>query len=242
MVNKENGEKEVNITYETIFELLRREKSREDLQEMSPAFFDDVIVYLKEKSKRAENSQTNLFSEEESEKTRIQLLNIKKMLRELYDRREKKIMNMAINKARTKSNLINTSTLLKEEQELFLAVSKVLENFREGVIENVVNSKTPCSVEVKEKQERSIEIEAGKDVEDPVAAAAGPEQKASCLTLDIDMKCRTVRFLNPLPSFAGPDLRIYGPFDSEDIASLPEKVASLLVEKGRAEFIGSDED
>jgi len=43
--------KEVNITYETLFELMRREKMREDLQEISPSFFDDVLEYLIEKQK-----------------------------------------------------------------------------------------------------------------------------------------------------------------------------------------------
>ena len=43
------GENEITITYETLFDLLRREKSRDELQSLSPTFFIDFIDYLKDK-------------------------------------------------------------------------------------------------------------------------------------------------------------------------------------------------
>ena len=41
--------KEVAITFETIYEILRREKNKEDLQRIDNDFFQDVLNYLKEK-------------------------------------------------------------------------------------------------------------------------------------------------------------------------------------------------
>ena len=40
---------EVNITYETLFDLLRRERSRNELQELEETFYEDVKKYLEEK-------------------------------------------------------------------------------------------------------------------------------------------------------------------------------------------------
>ncbi len=46
-----------------------------------------------------------------------------------------------------------------------------------------------------------------------------------------------VRFINSVPKFVGTDNSIYGPFIKEDIANLPEKTASILISKNRAEKI-----
>ena len=40
--------KEVNITYEVLFELLKREKDTADLQKLEPNFFNDFVDYLNE--------------------------------------------------------------------------------------------------------------------------------------------------------------------------------------------------
>ena len=114
-------EKEVNISYETLFEMLRIEKNRDDLQQLPSVFFDDVLAYLREKQQILDESRVkeDLFSATERDKVSAEMANIKKILRELYERREKKIITMALNKSRTKSNIIDTSKLMKEEILLF---------------------------------------------------------------------------------------------------------------------------
>ena len=56
--------KEVAITFETIYEILRREKNKEDLQRIDNDFFQDVLNYLKEKQQIYLDSlkKTDLFS------------------------------------------------------------------------------------------------------------------------------------------------------------------------------------
>ena len=46
---------------------------------------------------------------------------------------------------------------------------------------------------------------------------------------------KSVRFIKSVPKFLGPELEIYGPFEENDIASLPSKIAKILVKKDRAE-------
>lgn len=45
------------------------------------------------------------------------------------------------------------------------------------------------------------------------------------------------RFLTDMPEFVGSDNKNYGPFKKDEIASLPEKEAMLLLKKGSAEKV-----
>src|SRR3989338_4305293 len=125
---------EVLITYETLFELLKRERERSDLQKLEPSFFSEVISYVKDKKKILDAKSDSVFAPEERKKTERQLENIYKILRELYERREKKIIQLALDKSRTRSNLIDTSTLLKEEKVFFDAITDLLDNYREAIL------------------------------------------------------------------------------------------------------------
>ena len=55
----EGEEKKVNISYEVLFELVRREKDRDDLQPLEPTFFQDLVEYINEK--RQILKEQNLF-------------------------------------------------------------------------------------------------------------------------------------------------------------------------------------
>ena len=44
-----------------------------------------------------------------------------------------------------------------------------------------------------------------------------------------------IKFNHAVPKFVGEDLEVYGPFEENDMANLPSKIADVLVSKGRAE-------
>ncbi len=211
----ETKAKDINITYETLFEMLRIEKNRDDLQELQPSFFEDVLAYLREKQQILDESKVkeDLFSTTEREKVATEMANIRRILREIYERREKKIINMALNKSRTRSNIIDTSKLLKEESRLFDKVVDTLDKFRGGILLNMLDFRQPFIEEKEEKQEEQQQEkkDAGK--------------KTTML----------IRFLHPVPKFLGKELETYGPFEEEDMATLPAEIADVLIGKGRAE-------
>jgi len=45
---------------------------------------------------------------------------------------------------------------------------------------------------------------------------------------------RLLRFLNEVPAIVGADLKVYGPFAVEDVATLPTENAKVLVKRGVA--------
>lgn len=209
---------ETNITYETLFELLRREKGREELQKLDETFFSDVVSYLKDKHEMLKKKDS-VFSESEHEKLLKQVENAKKIIKKLYDKREKKISHLAIYKAKTNSDLIDKSLFLKEEKEMFDALVYVLRRFRKGVLGKVLNLSDISGVKENNKEDIQEKKEEEKEIKEE------------------EEKTKLVKFLNPIPKFIGEELESYGPFEEKDIANLPKGIAEVLIRKGRAEEI-----
>ena len=130
----------VNVTYDLIFEMLMREKGRDELQKLSPDFFKDLVRYLSEKKKAADTQSTDAFSIEEKERASRQLQNVRGMLTELYERREKKILNMSIIRSRTGADIVDTTALLGEEKMLFDAIVAQLDYYRNSLLHRVLNA------------------------------------------------------------------------------------------------------
>lgn len=206
---------EVVITYETLFELLNRERERPDLQKLEPAFFSDVISYIKDKKKIIEAKSDSPFAQEERKKTEKQLENIYKILKELYERREKKIISLALDKSRTKSSLIDTTALLKEEKVLFDALTGLLDTYRDAILYTALNEKMPFMQPIENKK----------------------PNEGFKTAFELKNPTKLVRFMHHIPKFVGPELEEYGPFEEEDIANLPAEIADVLMNKGKVEEI-----
>jgi len=204
--------KEINITYETLFELLKREKDTTDLQKLEPNFFNYFVDYLNGKKNMLDKEDT-LFSYDEKKKVEKQIENAKRIIKEIYERREKKILNIALMKSRTKSNVIDTSALLENEKMFFDEIVKVLNLFRNEVINNIITGEyaSKAAVESEKKDEKNMPGE--------------------------DKSTKIVRFLYAVPKFVGKELEEYGPFAEEDIANLPGEIADVLITQGNAEEI-----
>jgi len=211
--------KEVNITYETLFELLKREKDMTDLQKLYPNFFNDFVEYLNEKNKVLDK-EDSLFSYDEKKKVEKQIDNAKRIIKEIYERREKKILNIALIKSRTKSDVMDTSSFLENEKRFFDEVVKVLDVFRNDVIDNIISGKQTSDITVAKEEINKKEIDEKGDIDKN-------ETKNTKL----------VRFIYAVPKFVGKELEEYGPFAEEDIANLPIEIADLLINKGRVEEI-----
>ncbi len=128
------NQKDVVITYETLYEILRLEKIRPELQKLDAQFLQDCAEYIKSKREVFEKSlrDPSLFSSSEEKHTELQLLNIKKIIREIYERREKKIIQMAIDRSKSPTVVLDPSTLLQEEAEFLDTLTKLLSKHRES--------------------------------------------------------------------------------------------------------------
>lgn len=210
-------EKEITISYETLFDLLKRERERADLQKLDENFFEYLVDFLKEKKQILRKNSLESF--EERRNTERELDNIKKLLIDLYGKREKKIISLALDKSRTKSTIVDTSILLKEEKQFFDVLIELFDRYREGILFNILDGNLPFFVEKKEEN-KEVEVKENKE--------------------DIKKNTKLVRFIHAVPKFVGEELEEYGPFEEEDVANLPIEIADLLIVKDRAEEIKSN--
>ncbi len=197
---------EIKITFESLYEVLRRERSREELQEVDENFLDNVRGYCDEKQSFYEDStrKNDLFSIGEQEKIHLQLSNIRRVLRELYDRRERKVLLLAMNKARTGVRPVDASFLMPHEKVFFDETVRVLVDSRERSLYPLLNS---------------------------VLSSGASSQKIS---EPVKSDLSKVKFIRPTDAFVGKNLEVFGPFSTGDETVVSKDVAELLVEKGNA--------
>jgi len=232
-------QKEVKITYETLYGITRREKNRDEMQELPEDFFIDVVVYLKQKEHIVEDARKrfDLFSTSEREKTEIQLKNIKKLLKELYDKRESKILTMALNKSRTKTNMIDLSSLLPEERILFDALVFALNNGREGIVFNVLQGKHPNMVRTAPRPPQVLEKTMGDEDRTTVPdSIEGQEQFSDpeVFPKPPEISTKDIKFIDDVEKFVGSELEEYGPFNKDETKTLPQEIAEVLIAAGKA--------
>lgn len=210
----------IRITYESLFELLRNEKNREELQELDKDFFKNIIEYLEEKNSILNKPDDNIFIKSEKEKATQQLSNTKRIIKDLFQRREKKIISMALIKSRVDAK-VDISSLLEEEKLVFDQLVKLFNNVKKGILNNIIDGKMPEMSAIEEKPIEKIITEVKE------------KQEQECADENNSM----IRFIQYVPSFLGTDLNNYGPFEPEDLACIPNRIVKLLVEKKAAERI-----
>lgn|SRR3989338_1051587 len=221
--------KKVSFTYETLFDLVRREKSREDLQKMELSLPKEIEDYIREKiaSLAGANSADNIFAEDERIKLQKQVDNIKILRRELYERREKKILNMALIKSRTQSSVVDVTPLLEEEKSLFNSLCTALSSNRDMQLNYLLK---PHNSFLQNQPQKNISNSA---INATINSSLNPPSQQTIHQAAII----TINFISSVSKFVGRDLEVYGPYNQGDTTTLPKELGLVLVAKGKAKEI-----
>ena len=239
---------DIRITYETLFDLLRREKNREELQKLDKDFYDQVLAYLKEKKQALTKKGDELFVSAEREKLKIQFQNIRRIVKELYERREKKIINMAVNRARTGSDVIDTSNLLPSEKAFFSEQVNLLIKYKDNVLDSIIHLKEfngnnkeevkeDVREEVKKETEQEIAGEKREVVEEEKEEPKEEEAIKPSVSEEVTNELKKIKITSSLPEFVGTQGEVLGPFEEGDEIELEPAIADILVKKGSAEVV-----
>lgn len=177
---------DVAITYETLFELLRKERQKREMQELDSNFFQNVLNYLNEKQKILESQRTkdSIFSKE-VEKTIKQLQNTRKILMDLYERRESKIVDSALTNSRLKEKTI--PPLLQEEKEFYNEMLQVLNKYRKLILYSLLSNQLPKITKEEKPRKEKILVRFTKSVPKFVAPdlnTYGPFEEEDILNID----------------------------------------------------------
>ena len=226
-----------------MYEILRREKSKDELQKLDESFFRDVLDYLKEKASIVQEAagKFDMFSVEEKESTQNQLNNVRRILKEIYEKREKKIIEMALNKSKTNSNIIDTTNLLAKEHELYNETVSTLDSFRKNILLTLLEMKPPEITHQSPPEPKPEPVpepptpEPQPPVPKPIPEPPAPEPVPPEPEPASDKL--KVKFLQKVEQFVGKELELYGPFEPETTAELPKEIADILVNKGSASVV-----
>jgi len=120
------------ITYNDLYEYLRKERYSEQLQILPKNFIQEVASYFAEKKAVASNSE-DLFSEAVL-KTKKQFENAIGLFKELMLRRRKKLVNLSFVAAETGISKRDFENMLDFEKELFDKIVKGMEEAEKNIL------------------------------------------------------------------------------------------------------------
>ena len=123
------------ITYSELYEILRKEKYNEQLQQLPKNFSKEISEYFSDKKKIAEKSNEQ-FSDVIA-KTKKQLENAVAVLKEIITRRQKKIISLALIAAKTGISKRDVENMDESEQRLFEMIVKEIEQEEKRINEAI---------------------------------------------------------------------------------------------------------
>ena len=229
------------VTYEQLFDTLRREKSRDDLQKLDKEFYEKVRIFLSTKQDMI-LSEGNLqgMNSLAAQRAQIEFQNVKKILKEIYERRERKIITLALHRTRTEAAVIDHDLLLPEEKVFLESMVHLMVQNREQVL-SALESREPIIITPRTTYSSPTsydqEMPSGTTVPVRAAAADDIEVTAGDTYSDQPEEGVQVRFVAPVPKFVGRDLRVFGPYEEGATALLPGNIAQILIKKGRAQEV-----
>jgi len=233
-------EEDSAITFETFRKFQRKEKKNEKLQELPDDFFGTCVQWINRKEEKFEEKRDSALIRE--------IENVKSIVRDIFERRRRKILLLALHSVRSKKVSKN---LLPEEKEFFESTVKNLRQLEENLLERVLKGEEPeTSEEETEETEEEVETEEGEEkVEEEVKGSREEEKgeeedKGEVKTRKIgeekQMEVETsqgqklVRITDGVDRFVATDDNEYGPLEEGDIVTLPNDVAELLIDKEKA--------
>jgi DNA replication factor GINS len=134
-------------------------------------------------------------------------VNVERMLKELLGSRYRKII-----KTVTKTQKLPTELLTVEEARMCETFADFTKSYHKFADELMLGQLTVEPIRVVVKTET-------------YAVAPQPHKRS------------TIRFLKNIPAIMGADMKSYGPFIAEDVASLPPQNAQILVKQGLAVLV-----
>jgi DNA replication factor GINS len=193
--------------YDQLFAAWRRENEEASLGGLPPDFYGKIAEYMRRIKEDNELDQKTI-------KTNLlehEAQNVELMLTEILELRYKKIIKII-----TKNQKIPLELLTVEEGKMagkFATFSAEYQKFKEDLKQGQLATPSPIKVTIETDNKLT-------------ATQTAPTQKRL-----------TIRFTKNIPAIMGADMKSYGPFNAEDVASLPTLNAQILVKQGLAVLV-----
>lgn len=165
----------------------------------------------------------------EKENTEVQLLP-----KDFFDRLTQYVKRLREEGRMLDEKTIRARLLLRESKNVKKLCSELIQLRYEKVLRKVMAGETVVKEGLTDDEEKLFrEIVASTELyQNFLKGVLGGRS----LSVEVKEKARkrVVRFLQEIPAIVGADMKTYGPFKPEDIASVPNENARILVKQGLA--------
>ncbi len=199
------------FSYEDIYELLRAEKYSTDLQPISIEQLQKIRRYLANKEEFLVRQSESKF-DDAVDKIKVELDNAKRALKDLYDKRERKVISRSLFSARGGFKFKDTTSMLLSEEKLYFMLLEILKKSGEEFFSFLNSEPVLNTGEMKVEQ-------------------AEPK------TLKENFK--RLKLIEAIPELMDTQLNRYGPFTAGAEVELPSELAELLLKQNKASEVQS---
>lgn len=194
--------------YRRLHNAWSKEQKSTELQNIPDDFLHEMKAYIATINKTPTDENTLA-----GQLTRTEKQYANQLLRELTENRLKKIVTLE-----AYGKPIDAQAMTPEEQRLHSNMRQLLSGFRQG---SELPEPAPRPEQPRAETPQQKKTQRAKPIPKPVIK---PDEVELIL----------LRFLQPLPAIMGIDMKAYGPFQPEDLATIPVQNAQNLIKRGIA--------
>jgi len=201
MINEE-------ISYRLLRKIQQMEKNTPVLTDLDNDFYTNLEKYFLDLN-------AHLKSESDEHKKKLldeEIVNTKKIITNIYEQREKKILLTAISKAR--SGNPDLKKMVGVERAFFDSILNLINTFRDSILENK-----------KTIEEKKVEPEQG--IKKIIEEKKINENKNEINILKNNNLNPITRVIKDIPNFVGTDAKSYT-LKKNDVVSIPEDMQEML--------------
>ncbi|MBN1683467.1 hypothetical protein JW865_07950 [Candidatus Bathyarchaeota archaeon] len=198
--------------YYLLLDYWKKEKNNKDIQPLPEGFFDQISGYSKRLKEEKRKSDSSLLVDKIIDKEK---LHVDSMINHLWELRLEKIV-----KAELDGNSVEPLNLTNDEKKFQVDLRRLIASHNQSLKHLLIGREI-------------IKDTFSPPVYQPVTPSVKVEKQ--------EINYKVVRFLQALPAIMGIDLKTYGPFKIEDVATLPAQNAENLIRKGIAKVVEIDQ-
>ncbi len=203
--------------YKVILDCWRREIQNEGIQPLPDGFYSSMSQYSQQLKEQVKTVDKETLKGKIIEKERE---HVEKMLNDLNRLRLRKLIVSELDGV-----AVDHLNLTLEEKKLQVELRRLQSSHTQSIRQILLG--------------KDIHEDTGLVAVEPPAIRAVTKIGDSH-TEKTQLTLKVVRFLQPLPAIMGVDMKTYGPFKAEDVASLPAQNAENLIRKGIAKMVETE--
>lgn len=148
------------LTYEELRKIQRKERINRSLQPINDEFFTKVSAYLNKKKELLENSsdENNRFSIDMSNKIKNELDNAQRVLKDIMERRESKVILQGLMDARAGVSAENVSNMFPFEKKVYQEIFQTITEYRKKCFYPLLTGQMEGEQKEEERDEAFIEV------------------------------------------------------------------------------------